>query len=135
MQPITQYGAEICGLEKCLSTEKVHLFAMKVFLGVDLRTPNDFIYDDFGRFPIYLNSYVRCIRYWLKLTRMEENRLPFKAYKTLYSFDSRGKATWASTVRECLCRYNFSYVWNNQGVECVRRFLQCFGQRLVDCRW
>ena len=66
---------------------------------------------------------------------MEENRLPFKASKTLYTLYSRGKATRASNVRECLCRYGFSNVWNKQGVECVNGFLQCFRNRIVDCRW
>ena len=79
LQPIVQCGDEIGGLEKNVSTEKVHLFAMKRFIGVGRRTPNDIVQGEFGRFPIYLNFYVKSIRYWLKLTRMEQNRLPFKA--------------------------------------------------------
>ena len=51
--------------------ENVHLFGLKKFLGVDKRTPNDLVYGEVGRFPIYLNANVRCMRYWLKLTRME----------------------------------------------------------------
>ena len=29
----------------------------------------------------------------------------------------------------------FSHVWDNQGVGCVNSFLQCFKQRITDCRW
>ncbi len=135
VQPIAQYGAEVWGLQKNVGTEKVHLFAMKRFLGVGWRTPNDIVYGEFGRFPIYLNSYVKCIRYWLKLTRMEQSRLPFKAYKMLYKLDCNGRYTWASNVRKCLSLYGFSHVWDNQGVGCVNNFLQCFKQRIIDCRW
>ena len=133
MQLIAQYGAEVWGLQKNACTEKVHLFAMKRFLGVGLRTPNDIIYGEFGRFPIYLNSYVKCIRYWLKLTRMEQSKLPFKACK-MYKLDCNGRYTWASNVRKCLSLYGFSHVWDNQGVGCLT-FLQCFKQRIIDCRW
>ena len=44
-----------------------------------MRTPND--------------SAVRCIRYWLKLTRMEAPKLPSKAYRMLHVLDARGKET------------------------------------------
>ena len=45
IQPIVQYGAEVWGLDKAaVCCEKVHLFALKRFLGVSTRTPNDLIY-------------------------------------------------------------------------------------------
>ena len=134
VQPIAQFGAEIWGLTHAHIIEKIHLSALKRFLGVDRRTPNDLIYGEFGRYPIYLKSYVRCIHYWLKLTRMEENILPFKCYKMLFDLDSRGKSTWVTNVRICLSRYGFQYVWINQGVGCVKSFIACFKQRIIDCR-
>eukprot|EP00745_Piridium_sociabile_P016921 TRINITY_DN25249_c0_g1_i2.p1 TRINITY_DN25249_c0_g1~~TRINITY_DN25249_c0_g1_i2.p1 ORF type:complete len:276 (+),score=3.13 TRINITY_DN25249_c0_g1_i2:81-830(+) len=108
---------------------------MNRFLQVDRRTPNDLIYGELGRFPIYLNSYVKCIKYWLKLVHMNENRLPLKAYKTLCELDAKGKRTWVTSVRNCLCNYGFSFVWIEQGVGCIASFLSCFRQRLIDCRW
>jgi hypothetical protein len=127
-QSIVQYGAEIWGHE----IEKLHLFAMKRFLPVERRTPNDLIYGELGRFPIYLNSYVKCIKYWLKLVHMNENRLPLKAYKTLCELDAKGKRTWVTSVRNCLCNYGFSFVWIEQGVGCIASFVSCFRQRLID---
>ena len=68
------------GLEGAsLAIEKIHLFAMKRYLGVDMRTPDELAYGELGRYPIYINSNVRCVRYWLKLVSMEENRLPAKS--------------------------------------------------------
>eukprot|EP00745_Piridium_sociabile_P022013 TRINITY_DN34072_c0_g1_i3.p1 TRINITY_DN34072_c0_g1~~TRINITY_DN34072_c0_g1_i3.p1 ORF type:complete len:362 (+),score=-8.76 TRINITY_DN34072_c0_g1_i3:191-1276(+) len=134
-QPIVQYGAEIWGLESGHEVDKLHLFAMKRFLHVDGRTPNDLIYGELGRFPIYLNSYIKCISYWLKLVRMNEHRLPAIAYKTLRKLDNRGKVTWVTKIRQYLCANGFSFVWLEQGVGCVRSFLSCLKQRAIDCRW
>ena len=53
-------------------TALVHLFGLKRYLGVDRKTPNDLVYGEAGRFPIQINASVRCVRYWLKLTRMDE---------------------------------------------------------------
>ena len=92
MQPIVLYGAEIWGVDNSSYVKvKLHLFAMKKMLGVGMRTPNDLINGELGRFPIYINAQIRCVRYWLKLTRMSEQRLPFKAYKILCNLDERGK--------------------------------------------
>ena len=135
VQPIVQYGSEIWGIEKGEEIEKVHLFAMKRFLRIDSRTPNDIVYGELGRVPIYINSYVACIRYWLKLLQMDQHRLPYKCYKMLYKLDVKGKQTWVTNIRKCLCRYGFMYVWESQGVGCPNTFLKCFKQRLVDCRW
>ena len=135
VQSIVQYGSEIWGLDKAAQDiEKVHTFAMKKFLCVDLRTPNVMIYSELGRYPIYLNSYVRSVSYWLKLTRMAHTRLPYKAYKMLYCLDEKGKKTWVTNIRILLCRYGFSYVWNNQGVGFPKSFLRTFRQRLIDCK-
>ena len=44
VQPIAQYGAELWGLDiAAVHSKKVHLFALKKFLGVEMRTPNDLI--------------------------------------------------------------------------------------------
>ena len=73
VQPVVQHGSELWGLEKAaVHFEKVHLFALKKVLALDIRTPNDLVYGETDRFPITLNSAIRCIRYWLKLTCMDE---------------------------------------------------------------
>ena len=49
-----------------------------------MRTPNDLVYGETNRYPLFVNSAVGCIRYWLKLTRMEASRVPSKAYRMLH---------------------------------------------------
>ena len=101
VQPTVLYGAEIWGLESCSSvTDNVRLFGLKRYLGVDRRTPNDLVYGEVGRFPIQINACVHCIRYWLKLMRLEEHRLPLRAYKMLFNLDQRGKTNWLTNVRK-----------------------------------
>ena len=64
MQPIVLYGAEIWGVvNSSYVIEKLHLLAMKKMLGVGMRTPNDIVNGELGRFPIYVNAQIRCVRY------------------------------------------------------------------------
>ena len=136
VQPITQYGSEIWGLSKAAHhCESVHLLALKKFLGVDRRTPNDLIYGETNRYPIFINSAVQCIRYWFKLLRMDMSRIPRKAYNMLFDLDVRGKKNWVTDVRTCLYRYGFGVVWENQGVGHEFSFLKIFRQRLIDSKW
>ena len=39
----------------------------------------------------YINAQIRCYRHWLKLTRMNEDRLPFKVHEMLCNLDETGK--------------------------------------------
>ena len=108
---------------------------LKHYLGADRRTPNDLVYVEVGRFPIQINASVRCIRYWLKLTRMDEHRLPLRAYKMLLNLDQRGKINWVMNIRKTLSVNGFSYVWDNQGVGCLNVFIREFRQWLIDMQW
>ena len=136
IQPIMQYGSEIWGLEGAAQhCEKVHLYALKKFLYVDMRTPNDLIYYELNRYPIVINSVVSCIRYWIRLLEMGDHRIPKKAYYMLKTLDERDKQTWVTKIRLCLYENGFGYVWENQGVSNSKIFLRIFKQRLVDCRW
>ena len=136
VQPILQYGAEIWGLDDAsIQCENVHILALKKFLYVKPRTPNDLVYKELNRHPITINSTVRCIRYWIKLLSMDDRRIPRKAYLMLRGLEEKGKRNWATKIRECLYQNGFGYVWLNQGVADVITFINSFKQRLIDCRW
>ena len=59
-----------------------------------MKTPNGLVYGETDRSPITLNSAVRCIRYWLNLICMGDDRLPCKAYTMLHNLDVKGKRNW-----------------------------------------
>ena len=116
--------------------ERVHLFAIKRFLNVSTRTPSALVYGETGRYPLYVNTYTTCIKYWLNLVRMPDNRLPSKSYKMFYDLHCKNKNNWGGGggyVCFTLYRYGFGFVWENQGVCNTKRFLCEFRQRLTDC--
>ena len=136
IQPMVLYGAEVWGLDAAsLHVEKVHLFALKKFLGVSLKTPNNIVYGETNRYPLKITAALKCIRFWLKLTQMEQHRLPRKAYEMLYQLDERGKLNWVTKVRRKLYESGFGFVWLNQGVENQALFLRTFRDRLIACQW
>ena len=57
------YGAEIWGImaDHC-TIERVHLFAINRLLNVSTRTPSALVYGKTGRYPLYVITYVKCIR-------------------------------------------------------------------------
>ena len=95
IQPMLSYGSEVWGIIADNSIiEIVHLFAIKQFLNVSTRTPSALVYGEIGRYPLYVNTYTRCIKYWLNLVRMPDNRLPSKSHKMLYDLHCKNKNNW-----------------------------------------
>lgn len=135
IKPMLLYGSELWGLQSHPSIEKVHTFALKKLLNVSPRTPNDIVYGETGRYPLYIFTYVACIKFWLRVTRMESFRLPRKAYDMLLSLHNSGVKCWATSVCDCLYSLGFGYVWENQGVQSPDSFLKVFKQRLVDIHY
>ena len=106
IQPMLTYGSEVWGIMADYSIiEKVHLSndvlsneAIKRFLNVSTRTPSALVYGETGRYPLYVNTYTRCIKYWLNLVRMPDNRLPSKSYEMFYDLHCKNKNNWVSYV-------------------------------------
>ena len=109
--PTLLYGAEIWGYRKYEQIERVHLFACKHFLHVRNKTPNDVIYGELGRYPLFISATVRFIKFWLRLLRQADNLYSKKAYKMLLVMQNRGSTTWVSHVKSILCDNGFEQVW------------------------
>ena len=134
IQPMPTYGYEVWGIMADYSIiERIHLFAIKRFLNVSTRTPRALVYGEAGRYPLYVNTYTRCNKYWLNLVRMPDGLLPSKSCKMLYDLHCKNKNNWISYVCFALYRYGFGFVWESQGVCNMKRFLCEFRQRLIDC--
>ena len=132
IQSILLYSSEIWGLQRLDKVEKVHVLACKRYLGVPLKTPNKLVYSEIGRYPLYINTYMKAVKYWFRLLELDENRLPKQAYLMLVKLDEKGKKCWATGIRDILSKTGFLEVWLNQGVNNVNLFLLEFKQRLVD---
>ena len=62
IQPMLTYGSEVWGFIAGHSIiERVHLFAITRFLNVSAKTPSALVYGETGRYPLYVNTYTRCI--------------------------------------------------------------------------
>ena len=133
IQPMLNYGAEVWGLDADLApVEKVHLFALKRFLNTSTRTPNLMVYGETGRRPLFVNIFVKCIKFWLRIIAMPHDRLPYKAYKMLLHIHEQNKRTWATSVCYVLYKYGFDDVWVNQGAGNEGLFLKEFKSRLIS---
>jgi hypothetical protein len=130
--PMLMYGAEIWGFQEYEVLEKAHLFACKRFLHVGLQTPNKMVLGDLGRYPLYITSAMRCVKYWLKLTRMPEERLPRKAYKMLKQMCDNGKKTWVYHLRHILTDNGCGEAWVEQAVGDEQAFIVVLRQRLIN---
>lgn len=132
VQSILLYSSEVWGASKLQSIERVHMFVCKRFLNVPVKTPNAMVYGELGRQPLYINGYVRCVKYWLHLQQLDNSRLPRQAYEMLVNLDTLGKHCWVSDIKHILSQAGFSIVWLCQGVGDVASFLTLLKQRLTD---
>jgi hypothetical protein len=132
VKSILLYASEVWGLHRLNSLEIVHMQACKRFLGVPIRTPNKMVYGDLQRFPLYICSSVRVIKYWIRLLEMSDNRLPKQAYNMLLTLDRNGLECWVTQVRHFLCSYGFQYVWQSQSAFVAKCTLSSLKIRLVD---
>ena len=133
IQPMISYGAEVWGLLANTDViEKVHVFALKRFLNVSIRTPNAMAYGELGRYPLYVNLSVKCIKYWLRILKMPHHRLPFKAYRMLVYLHENNRNTWATSVCFFLHKYGFREAWIHQSVGDENVFLKLLRCRLIN---
>ena len=104
----------------CLSLliETAHPSTRKRLLCVSNKTPNHMVYDDTGRYPLYIQSTLSFLRYWLKLRRMPTERFPKQALimmqNDIYNNGSRNTRCWASDIKHCLESYGFQDVWTGE---------------------
>ena len=75
------------------------------------KTPNDVVYGELGRYPLFIPATVRFVKYCLKLLRQTDNLYSKKSYKTLLEMQNRGKTTCVSHIRSVLWYNGFEQVW------------------------
>ena len=131
--PSLLYASELWGLKEQPNVEKAQLFACKRFLSTITGTPNVLIHGETGRYPLRINSTLRAMKYWFKLQKMPEDRLPRQALHMLETAKIPDYMNWLKSIRDCLCRAGFSFVWLNRGVDNESGFLRQLKVRLRDC--
>ena len=74
------YASGIWETLKLGNIEKVHMMAYKRFIGVTLRTPKKIVSGELGRYPLFVNSTLQCLKYWLHVLKMGDMRTHMQAY-------------------------------------------------------
>ena len=68
--PILSYGSEVWGMNNIDCIETFYLFYLKNVLCVKKSTPNSFVYDELGLYPLKIEFQIRALKYWLKVIRL-----------------------------------------------------------------
>ena len=124
------YGSELWGQVPYEAIETVHTFAIKKLLGVRKQTPNCLIYGETGRYPLCIESKIRCIKYWYKIINMEPARLPRLAYER--ELNENKPLNWAKGIKELLDKTGYGYIWELGHTVQINAFCRQLKLRLKD---
>ena len=126
------YGSELWDFQPRDSTELIHRYACKRYLCVYNCSTNAAVLGDCGRYPLWIESARRCLKYWFKIIKMPKSRYVWKCYNMLNNTTTNCYFNWAKEVERLLSENGFRYVWLNQGVENEYVFLKSFTNRIKD---
>ena len=109
VKPILCYGSEIWGYRYADKIEQVQINFCKRYCNLSTNTASVLALGECGRLPLYTTYVPNCIKYWLKLTRMDNHRYPKQCYEMLKQLDTVGRKNWATSVKDVLFQYCFGY--------------------------
>ena len=122
---ILSYASEIWGYSKSKEIERVHLKFCKRILNVNVRTSNAAVYGELARYPLFIDRYVKIIKYWFRLLETD-NIILNEVYNMCLSDCLSGKSNWVTQIKNLLCNYSFNDVWNNPTVVSTKLFIPTF---------
>ena len=100
--PFLLYGSEIWGFKKHDLLEQVQYYACKRYMCVGMKSCNAAVLGDCGRFPLYIETAKRCLRYWIRILKMPQHRLVKKCYNMMKYFDELGSSNWCTRIKHLL---------------------------------
>jgi hypothetical protein len=112
--------------------EQIQRYACKRYACLNEKTPNSVTLGDCGRYPLFINAQIRCLKFWLKLLKMPDSRYVRKCYDYLVDTKVHLAVNWATEIKRLLHENVFGYVWNNGHVPHLSTFLNKFTIRLRD---
>ena len=132
VKPILLYGSEIWGTQYFDTLENVQIKFFKMFLGVGRTTENCFILREIGRYPLWVDTRYRAVKYWCKLLQLPMSRYPRKCYVQQYRLAELGRLNWAQEIKNILFRTGFGSVWMAQELNDPKAFLSEFKNRIIS---
>ena len=122
---ILNYGCEVWGFSKSKDIEKIHLKFLKLILG------SMAVYGETGRYPLYIQRYMRIIKIWEKIL-YSNNVITKVVYKDMLVGMQNGQKNWASNVKNVFDMYGFSYIWDNQESFQYKSYAVLIKKRIED---
>ena len=106
---ILSYSCEVWGFGKCKSMKGFTFNLVRWILKVKSSTCTSGVYGDLGRYPLYIERYVRIIKFWCHIVS-SDNILCTYFYNNMVEACNKGATKWAGNVKSPLDNYGFSYV-------------------------
>ena len=130
--PILLYGSELWGVKQFDCIERIHYYLCKRYMNVGIKASNLGVIGDCGRYPMFIETRKRAIKYCLKNLKLPDEKYVKKCYNMLYHFDGLGHNNWATNIKDILCTYGFGYVSENQRITNEKGFVNLLIQRMKD---
>ena len=102
-------------------------------LGVGSKSPAPALLGECGQHNLFIYCYMRCIKYWVKLVKLNTTCLLKSSYDMLYRQCNAGRDNWASNIKNILYRFGDGHIWEMQYIGDESKFLSEFKRRLLDC--
>ena len=112
--------------------EEVHINFCKSVLGVGKYASNSAVLGEFGSWPMATKYYIRFIKYWLKILKMDHDSFPRQCYEEMCKTDKLGATNWVTNIKRRLFSFGYGCVWLNQSVGDETKFLNSFRLRIED---
>ena len=90
--PILLYGSEIWEYRKYKVLEQVQYYACKRYMCDGIKSCIAPVLGDCCRFPLYIETAKRCIKYWIRILKMPNHRLVKQCYNMMKYFDELGNS-------------------------------------------
>ena len=66
-------------------SKKTHIKCCKQILGIRQNSCNAAVYGELGRYPLYINRYIRIVKYCLRIMQLVKI---YANYNTMYEYDA-----------------------------------------------
>ena len=132
--PVLNYASEIWSKDKPIDEiERVQLMYLKYVLGVKSSTCSIAVLGEFGRFPIYLNHFISCLKYWCRLISLNGDSLTKQAYMVLKQIQLSGHQCWTNKIVNILKKYNLSEYWyDEESITDCDLFIRAFKEKVYS---
>ncbi len=100
-------------------------------LQVRLNSCNACVYGELGRYPLYINRFMKMLKYWFKII-LSNNIILHTVYNMNVEECHKGHIHWALRTTQLLTDNGYGYVFNNPSSVCVTSFICQFRDRLID---